>query len=67
MASKEEDEQEKTIAEDVVVTKYQTAAEVTNSKLIKSVSGWKHRGRYICRSTLRYEFYRFVWLGYEIN
>ncbi|XP_037078887.1 proliferation-associated protein 2G4-like [Pollicipes pollicipes] len=36
MASKEDDEQEKTIAEDIVVTKYQTAAEVAN-KALKAV------------------------------
>lgn len=36
MASKDDDEQEKTIAEDIVVTKYQTAAEVTN-KALKAV------------------------------
>jgi len=39
MASKDEEEQEKTIADDTVVTKYQTAADVSNKALKSVIAG----------------------------
>jgi hypothetical protein len=38
MADKDKDDQEKTIAEDLVVTKYKMAGEISNRKLISGLA-----------------------------
>ena len=38
MADKDKDEQEKTIAEDLVVTKYKMAGDISNRKLVSGIA-----------------------------